>query len=170
MVLSTESEHYLELLSLQPVFYKKNGVHQGSVLSRILFTVYIDDLLLNLEKMGVGCHWRQHHAGGVCYADDIALLAPSPAALGLMLDACSRFASAHSLIAKTQLIKFSPSVSCTTSGLNLLFCGQTLTFSTSVLHLGHVLSSNFSDNEDIIIATKKDVQKGKLYAQCFRLL
>ena len=42
--------------------------------------------------MGVGCYWRQHYVGAVCYDDDIALLAPSPAALRLMLDAYSRFA------------------------------------------------------------------------------
>ena len=102
--------------SLSDEFSITNGVRQGGVLSPILFTIiYIDDLLSELEKMGVGCYWRQHFVGGVCYADDIALLAPSAAALRLMLDACSRFASAHSLIfnaAKTQLIRFSPSSSC----------------------------------------------------------
>ena len=75
--------------SLSDKFSITNGVRQGGVLSPILFTVYIDDLLSELEKMGVGCYWRQHFVGTVCYADDIALLAPSPAALRLMLDACS---------------------------------------------------------------------------------
>ena len=84
--------------SLSDKFSITNGVRQGGVLSPILFTIYIDDLLSDLEKIGVGCYWRQHFVGAVCYADDIALLAPSPAALRLILDACSRFASAHSLI------------------------------------------------------------------------
>ena len=147
--------------SLSDKFSITNGVRQGGVLSPILFTIYIDDLLSDLEKMGVGCYWRQHFVGAVCYADDIALLAPSPAALRLMLDACSRFASAHSLIfnaAKTQLIRFSPSSSCSTSGSNFLFYGQNLSYNSSVVHLGHVLSSNLSDNEDII-TIKKDLCK-----------
>ena len=45
-------------------------------------------------------------AGAVCYADDIALIAPSASALHLMLRACTQFASSHSLIFdtfKTQL-------------------------------------------------------------------
>ena len=55
-----------------------NGVRQGGVLSPILFTVYIDDLLSELSSEGVGCHWNHHFVGAVCYADDVALLAPSP--------------------------------------------------------------------------------------------
>ena len=72
-----------------------NGVRQGGVLSPILFTVYIDDLL---QEKGVGCYWNQHFAGAVCYADDIALLAPSPSALRLMLSTCTSFAAAHCLV------------------------------------------------------------------------
>ena len=77
-----------------------NRVHQGGVLvlSPILFTVYIDGLLTELEKKGVGCYWNNHFVGALCYTDDIALLAPSPAALRLMLDTCSSFASSRSLL------------------------------------------------------------------------
>ena len=54
---------------------------RAGVLSPILFTVYIDDLLLGLHQLGahVGNFWNQHFVGApVCYADDVALLAPSP--------------------------------------------------------------------------------------------
>ena len=91
-------------------FSISNGIRQGGVLSPILFTVYIDDLLLELEKQGVGCFWKHHFVGAVCYTDDVALITPSAPALCLMLHACTQFASTHSLIfnaSKTQLIKFS---------------------------------------------------------------
>ena len=45
----------------------------------------------------------------ICYAEDVALLAPSPSALHHMLDTCLHFASSHSLVfnaTKTQLIRF----------------------------------------------------------------
>ena len=42
-----------------------------------MFTIYIDDLLAELEKTGVDCFWNHHFVGAVCYADDVALLAPS---------------------------------------------------------------------------------------------
>ena len=84
------------------------SVKVHGVLSPILFTVYIDDLLLELERQGIGCYWNKHFVGAVCYADDITLLAPSPSALRLMLNTCSSFATSHNLIFnadKIQLIR-----------------------------------------------------------------
>ena len=37
-------------------FAVANGVWQGGILSPILFTVYIDELLQQLANIGVGCH------------------------------------------------------------------------------------------------------------------
>jgi len=58
-----------------------NGVWQGGVLSLILFTIYMDDLLPGLKDLGIGCYWDGFFVGAACYANDVALLAPSPSAL-----------------------------------------------------------------------------------------
>ena len=97
-------------------FPVSNGVRQGGVLSPILFTIYIDELLNDLRNLGVGCFCDSHFAGAFGYAD-VVLLAPIPAALTMMLRCCEEFANKHSLRfnpTKTQLIRFSwsPSSSC----------------------------------------------------------
>ena len=60
-----------------------NRVRQGGVLSLILFTVYIDELL-HLQKLGVGCHWEVMLMHGLCYADELAAIAPSTQTLRRM--------------------------------------------------------------------------------------
>jgi len=62
-----------------------NGVKQGGVLSPILFCVYIDGLLHQLSSLYVGCYIGNVFTGVLGYADDIALLAPTATAMGVML-------------------------------------------------------------------------------------
>ena len=69
---------------LSASFGVSNGVRQGSVLSPLLFAVYLDGLLSELVECGVGCFWKNVFAGCLCYADDIVLLAPCPSALRIM--------------------------------------------------------------------------------------
>ena len=138
--------------SFSKLFHISNGVRQGGVLSPILFTLYIDDLLKSLEEHGVGCYWKHHFVGAVCYADDVALLAPSPSALRIMLNTCIKFSDLHCLsfnAEKTQLIKFYKSPRPVTASLNITFLGKKLLLSNSISHLGHILTYNLSDDEDI---------------------
>ena len=146
-----------------------NGVRQGGVLSPILFTIYIDNLLGDLCKLGVGCHWDSLFAVAVCYADDLVLLTPSPSALRVMLNCCESFAISHGLKfnpSKTQLIRFSsyPSSSCSVS---FHFCGQQLPFLDTVSHLGHLLHYNLSDVQDINVKLCDMVRKANCLTASF---
>ena len=103
--------------------------------------------------------------GAVCYADDVALLAPSPSALRLILDTCRRVANSLSLFfnaAKTQLICFSSCASDTTSAPKKNFLGESLSLCKTVTHLGHILSHDLSDAPDIR-AKAKDLAKKANY-------
>ena len=67
--------------SLSRSFCVSNGVRQGSVLSPVLFSVYLDSLLDRLADSSVGCYWGHQFAGALCYADDLVLLAPTASSL-----------------------------------------------------------------------------------------
>ena len=81
-----------------------NGVKQGSVISPLLFTLYIDSLFLLLKQVGLGCPVGLTCAGAFGYADDIALVAPSLYCLKKMISICETFANKY-------IISFNPSKS-----------------------------------------------------------
>ena len=54
-------------------FTMSNGVKQGGVLSAILFTLYLDKLLIRLKNSIVGCSINGCYTGSLSYDDDITL-------------------------------------------------------------------------------------------------
>ena len=151
-------------------FTVTNGVRQGGVLSPFLFAVYLDNLLCELSLSGVGCYWRLMFAGVFCFADDIVLLAPCASALRRMLAICTSFASSHGLLfntGKTQLILFRKNASKLPNDV-INFNGTTLQYSEYVQHLGHLLSFNLDDKEDVSRATKKFIRTANTVLCTFR--
>ena len=78
-----------------------NGTRQGSVLSPALFAIYMDEILVNLRNLGVGCYVGGVFMGAMGYADDLVLLAPSRTAMQLMLQACEDFGTNNNLMFST---------------------------------------------------------------------
>ncbi len=84
-----------------------NGVKQGGVMSPLLFTVYVDELLVRLSKSKYGCYVGQVYCGSFGYADDVVLLAPTVFSLNIMLSICSEYAAEYDVLFnadKTKLI------------------------------------------------------------------
>ena len=81
-------------------FHIKNGVKQGSVLSTILYCVYVDKLFERLRRNKQGC-WINGYYGIAGYADDNALLSPSLDGLQEMINTHDEYAKEHNLTFST---------------------------------------------------------------------
>ena len=87
-------------------FTINNGVKQGGVLSPILFSLCLDQLISRLRHIGMGCHMNGLFTGVFIYADDITLLAPSRASLAVMLEQCESFSRTHDILFNASKTKY----------------------------------------------------------------
>ena len=53
-----------------------NGVKQGGGLSPSLFSIYLNNLVLNLTNSNIGCKYRSEYMGVLGYADDLTSFLP----------------------------------------------------------------------------------------------
>ena len=66
----------------------KTGTRQGGIISPTLFSVFIDDVLIKLQKSGLGGHIHNLSLNAFMYADDLLLLSISLSDLQSMIDIC----------------------------------------------------------------------------------
>ena len=123
-------------------FNVSNGVKQGSVISPMLFSIYVDNLFLELKQLGLGCHVGLEYAGSFGYADDIALICPTFYGLKKMISVCELYALDYHITfnpLKSKLICFNidPSV------LPVIYLnGQPISITSNDVHLGNYVSSD----------------------------
>ena len=130
-------------------FLTQNGIKQGSITSPVLFTVYIDVLLLQLEQSGYGCKIGGHYYGALSYADDLTLMCPSLYGLQQMLKICETFGSDFG-------VKYNPSKSVLMhigkqnhQLPNVYLAGQSLQWVSVVKHLGNYVRSDLKETTEI---------------------
>ena len=92
--------------SVSVYFTISNGVKQGGVLSPVLFSIYLDQLLVELRHLGMGCYMNGLFTGVFIYADDITLLAPSRASMVRMLEKCESFVLTHNILFNASKTKY----------------------------------------------------------------
>ncbi len=93
-------------MALSQPYRLTSGVKQGSVISPTLFALYVDDMLLKLQKHG--CSIFGLHLGALMYADDLVLLSPSRSELQDMINICIEELTLLDLrlnVAKTVILK-----------------------------------------------------------------
>ena len=134
------------------IFNVKNGVRQGAILSAVLFTVYIDELLLRLQKQQIGCHIDGLYVGALAYADDVTLLCPSLDGLKQMLLTLEQFGLEFKMKFnpnKTKCMKFALNHKKSVDMPSVIVSGRQVEWVDSFRHLGAHVTFDLSDTVDI---------------------
>ncbi|CAL4174079.1 unnamed protein product [Meganyctiphanes norvegica] len=132
--------------NISPKFDVTNGVRQGGVLSPLLFSVYIDELLEKLKRNGIGCFLGHHFVGALGYADDIILLCPTFSGLKKIIKICEEYAEEHCILFngnKSKYLIFGDYKYNPTLRVN----NEIVPRSESALHLGHMLHTKNTADE-----------------------
>ena len=155
-------------------FPVKNGVRQGAVSSPLLFSVYIDGLIKELRRSGLGCCLDTFFYGCLGYADDLLLLSASRSGLQSMVKICEDFADQKSLVFSTNADPAKSKTKCIVfarkkiSGvLPILLNGDPLPWVTEVKHLGNILQSDNSMKKDCVTKRGKFIGKVNSFLQEF---
>jgi hypothetical protein len=137
-------------------FVVKNGVKQGGVVSPVLFCIYLNGLLCELEAAGVGCFVGRMFVCVLAYADDIVLIAPTPYAMRKLLGVCDEYASCFSIMfnaKKSKCLIIQPShraCNCVLPNPTFYIGGNTIEIVDRWPHLGHVIDDRCNDGFDIM--------------------
>ena len=116
-----------------------------------MFTVYIDELIKELQNAGVGCYIGHEYYGCLGYADDLKILSAGIKSLQRMVDICFKFGQHFSVkynAKKTICIAFSR-VKDMNLSLNetnrLMLDGTLLEWKSWIKDLGNYVSFDLSE-------------------------
>ena len=154
-------------------FGMSNGIRQGSKLSPHLFNVYIDELNIILCKSKVGCHIAGTPANNFGYADDLALVAPSAKALNTLLYLCDEFAMKNDIIystVKSVCMRINADAHANYDPPSIFLSGSRLQYVDSFRYLGHIITNDFKDDEDIKREIKSLNIRGNILVRKFGFL
>jgi hypothetical protein len=77
---------------LSNAFHPSRGTKQGSLLSPMLFNVYVNELLLQLQSSPQGLRIGGQVHNSLAYADDLTLFSSAPQDLQTLIDKCTDYA------------------------------------------------------------------------------
>ncbi|KAG7304054.1 hypothetical protein JYU34_007818 [Plutella xylostella] len=130
------------------------GVRQGGLSSPRLFNLYMNNLIGELSRTGVGCHIDGVCINNLSYADDMVLLCPSITALNKLLSICENYAVAHGLkynAKKSEYVIFKAGTTTYAAAdvPEISLCGTPLRRVEKFKYLGHWVTEDLSDICDI---------------------
>ena len=117
----------------------------------------MDDLLVKLRKLKLGCHVAGLWMGACAYCDDLTLLAPNRQVLQQMVTICEKYGIENNLVfstdpnpnkSKTKCVLFCGPDNRTRLPDPVLLDGKELPWVEKCEHLGHVLHQTLSMESD----------------------
>ena len=143
-------------------FSVSNGVRQGSILSPHLFKVYVDDLSIILNAFKIGCVISDIIINHLMYADDLVLISPSSAGLQILINACHQYGIQFDIKFNSKKSAIMPFLSVDKRKFRIpsfKLDHENIPIVDRYTYLGHILSSDGSDDNDI------QRQRGRVYAR-----
>ena len=136
-------------------FFISAGVRQGGVLSPDFYSIYIDELVHQLRASRKGCYMFHLFAAALCYADDVAILAPSIKGLTALLSICENYCIEWDICLnpkKTKLLYFGRRME---TNFNLTLNGKVIEWVEEWTYLGVRLKSGKTFNCTVTDRVKK---------------
>ena len=145
----------------------------------------MDELLVELRALGVGCHVADMFMGALGYCDDILLISPNRRGMEIMLKCCENFAERNNLIfstnpdpkkSKTKCVFMKGKSKNLPMPANLQLYGVDLPWVDTATHLGHELTSEANMDTDarikrgIFISRSTEVRETFYFAHPFNIL
>lgn len=128
------------------------GVRQGGLASPLLFNLYINELIEVLSGERVGCYIDGVCFNNISYADDMVLLSASVCGLRKLLAICEAYAKLHGLVynvAKSEVMVFEAGGRSPDTVPSVSLYGVALRRVFKFKYLGHLLTADLKDNDDI---------------------
>ena len=137
---------------LSQSFRCRNGVKQGGILSPYLFNFYFDGLSRRLNELNIGCMLNSP-INHIFYADDLVLIAPTRSGLQKLILESEVFSRAHSIqfnSKKSKLLIIRAKNYTNFEFGDIELSGETLAKVSKFKYLGHILTDNCNDHDDIM--------------------
>ncbi|KAL0808751.1 hypothetical protein ABMA28_012432 [Loxostege sticticalis] len=128
------------------------GVRQGGLSSPRLFNLYVNGLIDELSRAGVGCSIDGKMVNNISYADDMVLLSPSVRALEVLVGICERYALSHGLkynTTKSEILVFKAGKKSPHIVPPVRIGDVPLRRVTKFKYLGHWVTEDLTDDEDM---------------------